>query len=164
MQREGRTGLRAAPDVSQHSPMSLPRSIKGGTRTWALGEVGQTVGSNPAGSRRGAAQDWFCSVVGCGSSRWFSHWRRRQWHPTPVLLPGKSHGISPCKEHFEVKCLSSHIQLFCDPMDCSPPGSSVHGIFRQEYWSGLPVPSPGDLSDPGIEPRSPALQADSYTI
>ena len=35
------------------------------------------------------------------------------------------------------------------------------GVTRQEYWSGLPFPSPGDLSDPGIEPRSPALQADS---
>ena len=35
---------------------------------------------------------------------------------------------------------------FWDPMDCSPPGSSVHGIFsRQEYWSGLPFPSPGYL-------------------
>ena len=32
---------------------------------------------------------------------------------------------------------------------------------RQEYWSGLPFPSPGDLSDPGIEPRSPMLQADA---
>ena len=32
---------------------------------------------------------------------------------------------------------------------------------RQEYWSGLPFPSPEDLSDPGIEPRSPALQADT---
>jgi len=32
-------------------------------------------------------------------------------------------------------------------------------LFRQEYWSGLPFPSPGDLSDPGIEPQSPALQA-----
>ena len=32
---------------------------------------------------------------------------------------------------------------------------------RQEYWSGLPFPSPGDLSDPGIKPRSPAFQADS---
>ena len=32
---------------------------------------------------------------------------------------------------------------------------------RQEYWSGLPFPSPGDLPDPGIEPGSPALQADS---
>ena len=34
-------------------------------------------------------------------------------------------------------------------------------FFRQEYWSGLPFPSPGDLPDPGIKPRSPALQADS---
>ena len=49
----------------------------------------------------------------------------------------------------------------CDPMDCSPPGSSVHGILQQEYWSGLPFPSPGDLPNPGIKPRSPALQADT---
>ena len=38
--------------------------------------------------------------------------------------------------------------------------SSIHGIFQQEYWSGLPFSSPGDLPDPGIEPRSPKLQAD----
>jgi len=49
----------------------------------------------------------------------------------------------------------------CDPMDCSLPGSSVQGILQQEYWSGLPCPSPGDLLDSEIEPRSPALQADS---
>ena len=35
------------------------------------------------------------------------------------------------------------------------------GFSRQEYWSGLPFPSPGDLSDPRTEPGSPALQADS---
>ena len=34
------------------------------------------------------------------------------------------------------------------------------GFFRQEYWSGLPFPSPGDLPDPGIKPKSPALKAD----
>ena len=34
----------------------------------------------------------------------------------------------------------------CDPMDCSQPGSSVHGFSRQEYWSGLPFPSPGQSS------------------
>ena len=37
------------------------------------------------------------------------------------------------------------------------------GFSRQEYWSGLPFPSPGDLPDPGIEPRSPALQADALS-
>ena len=47
----------------------------------------------------------------------------------------------------------------CDPTDCSPPGSPVHwGFSRQEYWSGLPSPPPGDLPNPGIKPRSPTLQ------
>ena len=54
----------------------------------------------------------------------------------------------------------------CDPMDGSPPGSSVHGFSRQEYWSGLPCPSPGDFPNPGIEPvslRSPALAGGFFT-
>ena len=42
---------------------------------------------------------------------------------------------------------------------CQAPLST--GFSKQEYWSGLPVPSPGDLPDPGIEPKSPTLQADS---
>ena len=46
-----------------------------------------------------------------------------------------------------------------DPVD--PPGSSVHGILWEEYWSGLPFLSPGDLPDPDMKPRSPASQADS---
>ena len=46
-------------------------------------------------------------------------------------------------------------------MNGTPPGSSVHGFSTQEYWSGFPFPSPGDLPDPGIKPRSPALQAES---
>ena len=41
-------------------------------------------------------------------------------------------------------------------MDC-PRGSSVYGFPRQEYWNGLPFPSSGDLLDPVIQPRSPAL-------
>ena len=49
----------------------------------------------------------------------------------------------------------------CHPMDYSPPGSSAMGFSRQEYWSGLPFPIPGDLPDPGIEPSPPTLQADS---
>ena len=50
----------------------------------------------------------------------------------------------------------------CDTMDCSPPVSSVHGdSFQEEYWSELSCPPPGDLPNPGIKPRSPALQSDS---
>ena len=53
-----------------------------------------------------------------------------------------------------VACASAQpCQTLCDPVDCSPPGSSVLGFSRQEYWSGLPFPSPGDLPHPGIKPR-----------
>ena len=51
----------------------------------------------------------------------------------------------------------------CDPVDCSPPGSSVHGISRQEYWSGLLFPSPGDLPDPGTKLMSPAWAGEFFT-
>ena len=53
-----------------------------------------------------------------------------------------------------------------DPMDCSPPVSSVHGIARQEYWSVLPISTPEDLPDPGIKSRSlasPALVGGFFT-
>ena len=46
-------------------------------------------------------------------------------------------------------------------MDGSPPGSSVNGILQARILEWLPFPSPGDLPDPGIEPRSPTLQADT---
>ena len=51
----------------------------------------------------------------------------------------------------------------CDPMDYSPLGSSVHGFPRQEYWSELPFPSPGNLLDPGTELMSPALAWGFFT-
>ena len=49
----------------------------------------------------------------------------------------------------------------CDPMDYHQPGSIIHGIFQARVLDGLPFPSPGDLPNPGIEPRSPTLQADA---
>ena len=46
---------------------------------------------------------------------------------------------------------------FCDPMDCSLLGSSVHGIFQARVLEWVAIPSAGDLPDPGMEPESPAL-------
>ena len=51
----------------------------------------------------------------------------------------------------------------CDPWTVAHQAPPSMGFSRQEYWSGLPFPSPGDLPDPGIEPRSPTLQADALT-
>ena len=53
-----------------------------------------------------------------------------------------------------------------NPLDCSLPGSSVHVILQEEYWSRLPFPPPGDFPNPGIELASPvslALQGDSLS-
>ena len=153
--------------------------------------------------------------------------RPHRWQPTrlprPWDSPGKNTGVG-CHcllQCMKVKSESEVVQSYptlCDPMDCSPPGSSVHRIFqprvlewgatafiedllcssgdstqccvvthvavvlrhsqlfvtawtvahqaplplefsRQEYWSGLPLPPPGDLPDPGIKPKSPVSPA-----
>ena len=65
-----------------------------------------------------------------------------------------------------VLCLVTHTSLtLCDPMDCSPPGSSVHGDSPGKNTRlELLYPHPGDLPNPGIEPGSPALQVDSLPV
>ena len=53
--------------------------------------------------------------------------------------------------------LLSRVRLFETPWTVAYQASPTMGFSRQEYWSGLSFPSPGDLPDPGIEPGSPAL-------
>ena len=60
----------------------------------------------------------------------------------------------------KVKLLSL-VGLFVSPWTVAHQTSPSMEFSRQEYWSGLPFPSPGDLPDPGIKPRSPALEADA---
>ena len=62
----------------------------------------------------------------------------------------------------KVKSLSC-VRLFATLWTITYQAPPSMGFSRQEYWSGLPFPSPGDLPDPGIEPRSPALQANALT-
>ena len=104
--------------------------------------------------------------VSCSISRQWNinqHKKRNEW----------SNHEKPWRK---VKCLCcvlrsfSHVWLFAtpEPVVCQVP--QFIGFYRQEYWSGLPFPSPGDLPDPGIEPgspawrQSPALQADSLPL
>ena len=74
------------------------------------------------------------------------------------------------KENIEVSCIEvdlilkkvkslSPVHIFVTPWTVAYQVPSSMEFSRQEYWSGVPFPSPQDLSDPGIEPRSPALQA-----
>ena len=55
----------------------------------------------------------------------------------------------------------SHVPLFVTPRTVAHQAPPSMEFSRQEYWSGLPLPSPGNLPDPGIEPVSPTLQADA---
>ena len=57
----------------------------------------------------------------------------------------------------------SRVRLFASPWTVAHQAPLSMGFSRQEYWSGLPFTSPGDLPNTGIEPRSPALQADTLT-
>ena len=75
------------------------------------------------------------------------HRRQPTRLPRPWDSPGKNTGVG-C--HFLLQCMKGKSEsedarscpTLSDPMDCSPPGSSIHGIFQQEYWSGVPLPSP----------------------
>ena len=59
--------------------------------------------------------------------------------------------------------LLSRVQLFATPWTVAYQAPPSIAFSRQEYWSGLPFPSPGDLPDPGVEPGSPSFQADALT-
>ena len=63
----------------------------------------------------------------------------------------------------KVKSLS-RVRLFSTPWTVAHQAPPPMGFSRQEYWSGLPYPSPGDLPNPGIELRSPVLQADAFNL
>ena len=64
-----------------------------------------------------------------------------------------------------LKCVSRSVvsNSLLDPKDCSPPGFFVHGTLQARILEWVAMPSPGDLPDPGIKPRSPALPADSLS-
>ena len=82
------------------------------------------------------------------------------WSPSASsihgIFPGKSTGVGYHCLLLEVKSLS-HVQLFATPWTVAYYGPPSMGFSRQEYWSGVPFPSPEDLLDPGIESRSPVL-------
>ena len=98
----------------------------------------------------------------------------RDWAPSWAAwqqMPPEIQGTSTSRIHwmmkfFQVKVKTkslSRVRLFATPWTVAHQAPPSMGFSRQEYWSGLPFPSPGDLPDPGIKPRSPTLQADALT-
>ena len=88
-----------------------------------------------------------------GQDHLFNKWYQKDWTATCKRIKLLPHTV-------KVKSLS-RVQLFATPWTVAYHAPPSMGFSRQESWSGLPFPSPGGLPDPGIEPGSPALEADT---
>ena len=86
-------------------------------------------------------------------------WRKRN----PLALLVGMQVDTTMENSMKVKVKSLSVQLFVTPWTVAYQAPPSMGFSRQECWSGLPFPSLGDLPNPGIEPRSPAFQADALT-
>ena len=95
-------------------------------------------------------EDWYVAVLGVTKSQTqLSDWTTTKAHVR--LLPYRTLCV----------LLTQSCPTLCDPMDWSPPGSSVHEVLQARILAWVAIPFYRDLSDPGIEPECPALQADS---
>ena len=149
-------GIKRCPNVSDHSVVLVVQSLSCIQRCDPV-DCGPP-GSSVHGIFQARMLEWD-AISFSGGFSW-----TRDWYMSPVLAgrffttkpPGKLTHVSVCV----CVCVTQSCLTLCDSMDCSPPGSSVHGILQARILE-LPFPFPGDLPDPGIEPRSPALQADA---
>ena len=111
--------------------------------------------------------EWFGGLFYAESSclPWTYHLLFCPSKPEPGLLRGSAWGT--CHSWNQSFCLFvwslSHAQLFVTPWTAARQAPLSMGLPRQEYWSGLPFLSLGDLPDPGIEPTSPALAGGFFT-
>ena len=96
------------------------------------------------------------SAINAKKWRKTTEWERLDISSRKLEVPGKH--FMQSESEVAQSCLT-----LCDLWTVAHQAPPSMGFSRQEYWSGLPFPSPGDLSDPGIEPRSPTLQADALT-
>ena len=110
---------------------------------------------------------WLCPYWRYKMGRWLTSlslndltWKNRAGHgATTQGCCGDS--MNSCVESLHV-CMLSHVRL-CDSMDCSPPGSSVHGISQARILEWVTISAPGNLPDPGTEPESFALSDGFFT-
>ena len=101
----------------------------------------------------------FCYFTALKTEKSFLAHRIYKNRPDSLLNPN----TEDLKCKVKVKSFSC-VQIFGTPWTGAHQAPPSMEFFRQEYWSGLPFPSPEDLPHPGIEPGSPAVQADAFTI
>ena len=127
---------------------------------------------------RGSSQPWDQSLAFHNAGKFFAIWSTRKPHLVLTKIQSKAWWGKCCllfssdlmvkhlgfwsevKVEVKVKSLN-HIRLFVTPWTAAYQAPQSMEFSRQEFWSGLPFPSPQDLPDPGIEPGSAALRADA---
>ena len=92
---------------------------------------------------------------------WLNNSKQYPQRSNPCPLPYSSQNTVALHQGHYLVLIARSCPTLCDPMDCSPRVLLFMEFSRQDYWSGLPFPSPGDLPDPGIEDGSPKFRADS---
>ena len=125
--------------LGREDPLEKEMATHSSNLAWRIPAAAEPGGLPSGGSRR-VGHDWsdLAAAAACGANT-------LPFQPSPLRhKPGWKVKVKPL----------SRVRLFATPVDCRSRGSSVHG---------LPFPSPGDLPDPGIEHRSPPLQADTLT-
>ena len=158
---QGRKGNPTERDsIAQHLPGNKTLPICGGRKTFPVASRGRWSPTNVSRSR---GRKGICSEV-----RWHRCWPDLtrlcpfwSWD-SHISLQLSLYQVWINHVWSEVKSLS-RVRLFPSPWTVAYQAPPSMGFSRQQYWSGLPFPSPGDLPDPGIKPGSPAFQADSWT-
>ena len=84
--------------------------------------------------------------------------QKQDWELTVAQVMNLNKGLAISQSKVN---LLSPVRLFMTPWNAAHQAPQSIGFSRQEYWSGLPFPSPGDLPDPGIKLRSPAFEEDT---
>ena len=108
---------------------------------------------------------WY--VKSCYLKNWVTKWFRKLRVTLFSIIIGILRNFNTVNMSVVNAQLLSCVQLFATPWAIVSQAPLAMGFSRQEYWSGLPCPPPGDLPDPGIKPSSPAfsaLQEDSLPL
>ena len=145
-------------------PLEKEMATHSSTLAWRIPWMEEPGGLQSTGSQRGG-HEWVTSL----SLSFFHSWTIRMEFCFLLGLSLVQNIHCSLNSSIQSLCLFfcpvlsgfSGVQLFATPWTVAYQAPLSMGFSRQEYWSGLPFPSPGDLPDPGIEPRSPTLQADS---
>ena len=147
--------------LGQEDPLEKGMATRSSIHAWRIPWTEETGGLQSMGSQRVRHKLRWLST----HAQWTLHSHQIEWgspyQSSEIYMKFTFHvnlnekvRAEPCIACYFVCVCAQPCLTLCNPTDCSPQAPPSMGLPRQEYWSGLPFPSPGDLPDPGTEPMS----------